>query len=513
MSNVLFYIGIVLFLISCISYGVYFSYIYKNKLRTTEILYLKKHLPILGSLVLTFTLSLVFFTIAFYTNETTLAYISNKSLVLDAGHQFLSYFFVILLGLGIGTFVTSFLSYFYLDNFEIKFRNILKKVMFISIPLSIIFLIAMGEGNAPYLQYPLCNALYIGKHGIAFINSYTHPEPYYAKGTSGFMELDGGILVAFYAIFILSGACLVFALCDHLIYKNYGKHGLVTTCFFIAFPSGVIGARIWYVLLDISQKGANSIYVTDPIHIIMLNEGGLGIMGGAILGIIAGVAVMLYIKYVKKNPDYKNVSYLHLVDIIIPTILIAQAIGRFGNFFNAEVHGNEIPLSSLSFLPSFIKYNYQYDNSSFIGDASQAYLPLATIETITNLIGYFFIYYGICVSLHQYHANGSALGWYLIWYGTTRALLEPLRYNSYQYDMSIWSSYAMIICGIIIVLFFIGWKIIREKKLLWYKDKPYIDSTLKTDVVELSIIKRNVIILSSITCLIVVLIIIFFFIW
>ena len=52
----------------------------------------------------------------------------------------------------------------------------------------------MSEGNAPYLSYPLCNSLYIGTHGIKFINSYSHPEPYYVRNDA-VMELNLLILI------------------------------------------------------------------------------------------------------------------------------------------------------------------------------------------------------------------------------------------------------------------------------------------------------------------------------
>ena len=504
MSDVIYYIAMALFVLSGIAYGVYISNLIKNKLRVKLENLLKKDILILGGASFGIILSLVLFTVAFYKNPVNLDYFTKNSLIIDAGHQFLSYFFVILFGASMMVFLTSALFFFFFDNFDSKFRKITKILMWSMVPVMAFTFIIMSEGNAPYLQYPLCNSIYIGKHGIKFINSYTKPEPYFIVNSSGHKVLDGGISIAFYAIFILSGALFVFGLCDHRIYQYYGKHGLITTCFFIAFPMGIVGARLWYVLLDISDNGGNSIYIKDPIHILMLNEGGLGIMGGAILGIISGVAVMLVIKYWKKDPDYAYMSYLRVVDLIVPTILIAQAVGRIGNFFNCEVHGNEIPLDSLCWLPTFIKMNYQFDNSHFIGNATQAYLPLSTIESITNLVGYFVIYYGIYVGLGKYHANGSCVGWYLVWYGLTRLFLEPLRYHSYEYDMSIRTSYWMIGIGLVIVLFFAIWKILRDKKLLWYKTREYVDGTLIKDTEDNKIILRNSIILGVVIIAIIV---------
>lgn len=508
MSSIIFYIAILLFIGSCIGFYFFISKAIKDKLRITKEELFKKNIPFLGLFSIIFTLSLVLFTISFYLNETTIWYLSNKGITLNGGRLFLAYFFVILLGFAVSIFTVSFCYYYFLDNFDTKIRKIFKISMYSSIPAIFLFFILMSEGNAPYLQYPLCNSLYIGKHGIAFINSYTHPAPYY----NGY-SLDGGISIAFYAIFILSGALLVFGLCDHLIYKFYGKHGLVSTCFFIAFPSGIIGARLWYVLLDISDRGTSSQFIQNPISILYFNQGGLGIMGGAILGIIAGVSVMLYFKYFKKDLNYQNVSYLRLVDIIVPTILIAQAIGRFGNFFNCEVHGNEIPFASIEFLPSFLKYNYQYNYTHFINDPTKAYLPLSIIETITNLIGYFVIYYGFSRGLRQYHAEGSCCGLYFIWYGTTRALLEPLRYGEFEYQMSVISSYFMIGGGILIVAFFVVWKYLRTHHLWVYKTREVKDAIIINDELDKKAIIRNAIILVSVLVVIAVIITILFNIW
>lgn len=512
MSEVVYYLAMALFVVGAVTYGVYFNYIVKNKLRFQEKTLISKSLYYLGICFFAIIISLVLFTIAFYYDPSTIDLIKENNLIVDAGHQFLAYFFIILFGVFCFTFLTSFLYFFYLPELSESIRKKAKIIMYSSIPLIIITFILFSEGNAPYLSYPLCNSLYIGKHGIKFINSYVHPEPYYVHNGASY-ALDGGISIAFYAIFILSGAFLVLAICDHFIYKVYGKHDIVTTCFFVAFPAGLIGARLWYVVLDISKEGAASQYIKDWTKIFSVWDGGLGIMGGAILGIIAGVSVMLIIKYRKKDPAYQKISYLRLADIIIPTILVAQAIGRIGNFFNCEVHGNQIPIESIAWLPTFIRTNYQFNYATQISDSTMAYLPLATIETITNLIGYFFIYFGICKGLGKYHAEGSGAGWYLVWYGVTRALLEPLRSGSFQYNLSISSSYFMIGAGLFIVLVFVVLKYLREKKLWVFKNYNFVDEVLLQDKRSEKTLRRDAIIVSSIAIVIILLITILYNIW
>ncbi len=509
MNEVFYYIAMALFIAGASLYGASIYRTYKKKSELDEkTLIFKKSLVFAGFFAL-ILVSLIIFTIVFYTSESTVHYLEFNAIELNGGRLFMSYFFLVLFVIFAFTFLTSFLYIFYFKQVTSdKTKKILKWIMYGSIPLLIVSFILMSEGNAPYLQYPLCNALYIGKHGIKFINTYTKPEGFF----NGDGTLDGGITIAFYAIFILSGALLVYGICDHYCYKFYGHHGVLTTCFFIAFPMGIVGARIWYVLLDISANGETSSYVKEWTNIFRIQDGGLGIMGGAILGIIAGVSVMLVLKYFKKDPIYRHMSYLRIVDICVPSILIAQGIGRTGNFFNCEVHGNLIPFESLNFLPTFIQNNYQF-SYAMQAPAGQAYLPLAFIETITNILGYCVIYFGFIRGLRKYHAPGAGAGLYLIWYGLTRVLLEPLRYGTFEYTMSYYSAYAMIIIGALVCAFFIGWRILVVKKLWFYKEREYLDAIVVNDEISQKDTIRNAIILGIVLVVITTLIIVLMNIW
>ena len=102
---------------------------------------IKKKTLVLGGFSLGIVLSLILFTVAFYEDPVTKNLISEKGLTLDAGHQFLSYFFIILTGLTMMSFITSFFYYFFFNNLEDKFRKIFKIIMYTSIPLFIIFFI------------------------------------------------------------------------------------------------------------------------------------------------------------------------------------------------------------------------------------------------------------------------------------------------------------------------------------------------------------------------------------
>ena len=508
MIEAFYYIAMVLFVAGVVGYAIAIKRTFKMKTELDEkTLLFKKSLSFAGFFA-PILLSLLVFTIVFYNTESTITYLESSSITLDGGRMFLAYFFLILFCVFVFTFLTSFIyTYYFKEVTSDKTKKILKYIMYGSIPLAVISFILMSEGNAPYLQYPLCNAIYIGLHGIKFINTYTQPAPFYnADG------INGGITIAFYAIFILGGALFVLGLCDHYCYKFYGQHGVLTTCFYIAFPAGIIGARIWYVLLDLSANGSISPYVQDWVNIFRIQDGGLGIMGGAIFGIIAGVSVMLALKYWKKDPLYRHMSYLRVVDICVPSILIAQGIGRTGNFFNCEVHGNLIPFESLNFLPTFIQNNYQF-SYSVQANAGEAYLPLALIETITNILGFCIIWFGFVRGLRKYYAPGSGVGLYLIWYGLTRVLLEPLRYGTFEYTMSYYFAYVMIGAGVLICAFFAVWRILVVKKLWFYKEREYIDAIVIDDSISTQKTIRNAIILGISIVIITVVAIILMNIW
>lgn len=354
-----------------------------------------------------------------------------------------------------------------------KFKIWLRVTMYVSLICAILLLYGALELSVPNIIYPLANRIIVSKEGIWLLNSQTEQYNDLLSKIGNTFKFE----IALYALFIVSGACLVLYICDYKLWSIYGHHGLITTCFFIAFPSGILGARAWYVIGERDQ------FAPNPIKIFYIWEGGLAIMGGAVFGIIAGVLVMIVYKI--KNERYKQIDYFLLVDIIVPTILVAQAIGRFGNFFNNEVHGGVVNESLFVWIPSFIRENMKYSSEypSKLG-ANEIYLPLFFIEGLVNLTGYFFIEYGIKNLFginrhlkHNYHADGSCVGWYIMWYGATRAVLEPLRDEKFNMgsdgNFSNISSYYMIGIGAFIILIFIVLKILNEKKIIIYQWQKY----------------------------------------
>ena len=274
-------------------------------------------------------------------------------------------------------------------------------ILMAAFPLFIIAIIFLTEGYAGYCTYPLVN-------GLNFQKGFVSPK-----------DIDGPNL-AFYALCILSGAVYVYFLCDHKLYLQYGKHGILESTFLVAFPAGILGARIFYVIGNWSVEFAHA----EWWKVFAIWEGGLTILGGALMGIVVGVAWFMW-----RNKGY---SIWLAVDIIVPTILIAQAVGRWGNFFNCEVHGVLSPTTYWSWLPRFIFENARYSSVSGFAPDGYIYVPLFFIECLTNLFGYFVLAHLFGVRLRKYTQLGDLAFGYIMWYGLTRVLMEPLRDTTFN---------------------------------------------------------------------------------
>jgi prolipoprotein diacylglyceryl transferase len=237
----------------------------------------------------------------------------------------------------------------------------------------------------------------------------TYPLP---KG----FPFEGNPIITFYAVFILSGAMLAYRLSENEFIRLGKKKGFLEDIFLVAFPAGILGARLWYVWGQWDLEFSNR----DFFSIFAVWEGGLAIMGGAIGGALAGI---LYVYFRRKD-----IHIVQALDFAVPTILVAQAIGRWGNFFNQEVFGELADVSNWAFLPTFIQQQMTITLNGVTGFR----VPLFLIESMINLTGYFVIKYAIGRGLKSYRAPGDLALMYLVWYGLTRGVMEPLRNPFYN---------------------------------------------------------------------------------
>ena len=149
----------------------------------------------------------------------------------------------------------------------------------------------------------------------------------------------GDVNIEWYSVLIVIGAILAIIMIIREA-KRYGypKDFVFNMCFWTIIM-GIIGARLYYVLFNLDLY-------TNIVDVFKIWEGGLAIHGGIIFGLIT---CFLYCK------KYK-VRTVRMVDFIVPALLLAQAIGRWGNFFNGEAHGAVTSLGALQNLhiPDFI---------------------------------------------------------------------------------------------------------------------------------------------------------------
>src|SRR5574344_1384569 len=216
----------------------------------------------------------------------------------------------------------------------------------------------------------------------------------------------GNIQIRWYSVLILIGVFLGYELAEYEAKKYKAPKDFVFNMTFWIVIMGLIGARIYYVIFNWTS------YSHDLLSIFKFWEGGLAIHGGIIAGLIT-----LYF-YCKKY----NANFLKMTDIAVISLLLAQAIERWGNFFNSEAHGYATTLNILKsrlIIPQFV-----IDGMNING---VYYEPTFYYESIWCLIG--FIISSILKN-NKHIKVGGLTSFYLMWYGFGRFFIEGMRTDS-----------------------------------------------------------------------------------
>ena len=221
----------------------------------------------------------------------------------------------------------------------------------------------------------------------------------------------GPISIRWYAICIVSGLILAVYLSMKEAPRKQINPDDIIDFILIAFPLAIVGARLYYVIFE---WGALVLYLFSRRRLI---------------------------------------EPIDFLDIAAPSVMVAQSIGRWGNFFNQEAYGAAV--KSLNYLPSFIRDQMYID-----GSYRQ---PTFLYESSWNLLGFLLIL--ILRRKPQFLRQGEITAFYLIWYGFGRMIIEGMRTDSLMFAglrVSQWLSMILILVGLAVILYQ------RRKKAPYY---------------------------------------------
>lgn len=216
----------------------------------------------------------------------------------------------------------------------------------------------------------------------------------------------GEFSVAWYGVII--GVGIILAM--YLASKEGDRKGMppdfILDLAFWTVPIAILGARLYYVLFEID------FYLANPGLILQIWRGGLAIYGALIAG-----AITVYV-YTKR----RGVPFMLSLDVLAPGVLIAQSLGRWGNFINQEAHGAEVTRSFLEslFLPEFI-INQMNIKGIY-------YHPTFLYESVWSLIGFLVILY--LRRKPTLLREGEVFLTYVMWYSFGRFFIEGMRTDS-----------------------------------------------------------------------------------
>ncbi len=217
-----------------------------------------------------------------------------------------------------------------------------------------------------------------------------------------------GYEIRYYSLFILIGVIIAYFMIIKEAKKFHISSDEMFNMFFWTLIIGIIGARLYYVVFNWDYFGNH----IDEIW--QLWQGGLAIHGGIFFGLIT-IAI-----YAKKH----NLRTTKILDIIVVPLILAQGLGRWGNFFNSEAYGTATTLAHLRELniPEFV-INGMKINGIY-------YTPTFFYESIWCFIGFILL---LLARKMKYVKTGQILSIYMMWYGVGRFFIESMRTDSLMF--------------------------------------------------------------------------------
>jgi prolipoprotein diacylglyceryl transferase len=235
-----------------------------------------------------------------------------------------------------------------------------------------------------------------------------------------------------YALCILLGIVVGLYITNRRLVARGVESWLILDISLFAIPLGIIGGRAYHVLTHPSDYFAGQ----DIMRVFYVWEGGLAIFGALILGAVGGWI----------GCRMSGLRFTALLDAIAPGLIVAQGIGRFGNYFNQELYGG----------PTNLPWGLEIDasNPAFpLGLApGTLFHPTFLYEALWNFAGAFaIIWIGRRFALQW----GRTFAVYLMWYGVGRVAIESIRLDPSEsflgVRVNVWAALAAVVLGAIIL--------------------------------------------------------------
>ena len=230
------------------------------------------------------------------------------------------------------------------------------------------------------------------------------------------IPIGDGFTIYYYAIIIVFGIICAAVVAGILFKHRNLPADWILDLLLCVLPLGIIGARTFFCLTNPSTSIAD--------WFTKFRDGGLSIIGGVIGGTLGVVLFCLIHK----------LNFLRVADCVVPGVILAQAIGRWGNFANQEVYGPEITNPALQWFPMGV----------FIDDVQEWHYAFFFYESVLNLL----IFIGLFLLMWKFtkKPHGLALSGYLFGYGVVRSIMEPLRDSQFILGSSLPISQVFALC-------------------------------------------------------------------
>lgn len=219
-----------------------------------------------------------------------------------------------------------------------------------------------------------------------------------------------GLSIRWYGLILAAAVVAAYFLAKKTAAVHEATEAELDSLAIYVLVAGFIGARLYHVVSELSY------YLANPIEVVYVWQGGLGIFG-AVLGGLLG----LWLFWLKHK---RSSSFGNLLDWLTPSLVIGQIIGRFGNLVNYEAYGQPTDLPWKMFVPQTFRLpgwqEFNYFHPLFVYEALGSLLillVLINLPKLTKRIGFI-----------QY--SGQTFAWWLILYGILRLLTESLRLDS-----------------------------------------------------------------------------------